>query len=81
MSMIEQFRQRLARNIALIGVFVFGIAACIMLLATCIGVFGMCIGELAPLHVLALLGMTAGFGILAALFEACASMCGADIFK
>lgn len=81
MNTIEVFRKRLIRNISMVGLIIFAIAAGIMLVTTCIGVVGMCAGELAPLHVLALLGMTAGFGILAALCEAYASMYGADVFK
>lgn len=81
MKMIEAFRRRLSRNIALVGLIIFALAAGVMLIATCIGVLGMICGELAVLHVLALLGMTAGFGMMAALCEAIADMCGVDVFK
>ena len=81
MKTIEEFRRRLARNIAVVGLIIFTLAAGVMLIATCIGVLGMITGELAALHVLALLGMTAGFGILAALCEAAGDLCGANVFK
>ena len=77
---MDVFRRSFLRNLALAGVLLFGGAAVIMLLATTIGMIGMLAGELDVLCELALLGMTAGFAVLAGICAAIAEGFGVNVF-
>ena len=68
------------KNLAAVGVIAFGAASGLMVLAALFMVIGMLAGEWALLHVLAMLGMTGGFGVLAALCAALVEGYGGKVF-
>lgn len=64
------FRAALLRNLALVGAYAFGGMAGVMVFGVCLGLIALMAGELAVMHLLAMLGMAGGFGILTALCAA-----------
>lgn len=64
--MKRAMNELLIKNLAAVGVVVFGVATALMMLTTLFICIGMMAGEWAVLHALAALGMTAGFAVLTA---------------
>lgn len=62
----------MTKNIAAVGVIAFGVMSALFMMTTLFITLGMMAGEWAPLHVLAMLGMTAGSMILTA---CCMAVC------
>lgn len=75
------FRAALICYLAMVGVFLFGGFAVVLGFAAVFGLIAMMAGELALVHVLALLCMAGGFGMLAALCAAVDAGYGVDIFR
>lgn len=62
----------LAKNLAAVGVIAFGVMSALFMMTTLFMTLGMMAGEWALLHVLAMLGMTAGSMVLTA---CCMAVC------
>lgn len=71
----------LVRNLACVCVVAFGVAGAMLLLLSLFMLLGVMAGEWAVLHVLAMIGMSAGFMILMAVCMAVAESCGVVFWK
>lgn len=69
---MERFRISLVYNLALVGMRAFYGMALVMVIVAVVSLIKVFSGELAVVHVLAMLGMAAGFGLPGALFTAVA---------
>lgn len=76
----EIFSAALRRNLALVGAYAFGGMAGVMVFGVCLGLIGLMAGELAVIHLIAMLGMAGGFGVLAALCAALVEGYGGKVF-
>lgn len=76
----EIFNAALRRNLAMVGAYAFGGMAGVMVFGVCFGLIGLMAGELAVIHLIAMLGMAGGFGILAALCAALVAGYGGKVF-
>ena len=71
----------LVRNLACVGVVAFGVSGAALLLLSLFMLLGVMAGEWAVLHLLAMIGMSAGFMILMAVCMAVAESCGVTFWK
>ncbi|MBE5798346.1 MAG: hypothetical protein E7321_00135 [Clostridiales bacterium] len=76
----EIFSAALRRNLARVGVLAFGGMAGVMVFGVVLGMIAMMAGELAVIHLIAMLGMAGGFGVLAALCVALVEGHGGNVF-
>ena len=75
------FCDAVLRNLAMVGALTFSGMAVVMVFSTCLGLMGLMAGELAIVHLLAMLGMAGGFGIFAALCAALVEGCGGKVYE
>lgn len=76
----EIFSAALRRNLARVGALAFSGMAGVMVFGVCLGLIGLMAGELAVIHLIAMLGMAGGFGVLAALCAALVEGYGGNVF-